>query len=460
MTEYRTIPIESVIVLRAERQRRELKDLESLMRSIGEIGVINPPVVTSELVLIAGERRLTSCIQLGHSHITVAIREELPTTQQRQIELAENVDRLELDWKDRCFAVDEFHSLAKEDNPAWTHDHTASALNMGRSVVSRHIALAAELIAGTPLIVDAAQYSVALGILDRTNERRASAEKDRMRAMLHSPEAVEEQLDIDDILGNIDTTPLELPASLTQEETTALSDLAATAPVVHTPFRCSDFNRFAVSYAGVPYNFLHCDFPYGINADKHRSGAAGAFGGYEDGEDIYWQLLRSLASSMDTVVADSAHMMFWYSMDFHTETVAALTAMGWKVNPFPLIWWRSDNSGILPDPKRGPRRNYESCLLCTRGDRKIVQAVSNLFPNPNIKAIHMSEKPIPMLRHFFRMFVDDSTHMLDPTMGSGNAVVLAESLGAKARGLELDKTFYEQARDRYLAGEYVLEEPK
>jgi hypothetical protein len=40
-------------------------------------------------------------------------------------------------------------------------------------------------------------------------------------------------------------------------------------------------------------------------------------------------------------------------------------------------------------------------------------------------------RPQPMLRHFFEMFVDEHTIMLDPTCGSGTALRAAEALKAK-----------------------------
>lgn len=59
----------------------------------------------------------------------------------------------------------------------------------------------------------------------------------------------------------------------------------------------------------------------------------------------------------------------------------------------------------------------------------------------------MSEKSFDMLSHFFRMLIDDSTVMLDPTCGSGMAVKAAEAAGAHySLGLELDPFFYEGAR--------------
>jgi ParB-like chromosome segregation protein Spo0J len=446
--EYRTVPIESIIVHRAARQRRELPALDQLAESISRIGVINPPVVNQDLELIAGERRFTVCRDiLHHTHITVAVRETEATHEERFIELAENVEREELDWKDKCFAVEEYHNLRISAEEEWTVGMTAEALGIDLSTAARHINLAAELNAGTKLICEADKYSVARNILERLRERRAQADQDRLEAMINGEPApeVEEELDVSDLLSEPDT-PTPTPIIPNEPETSP------------NPFRCTDFHVFVDNYKGEKFNFIHCDFPYGVNANKHKQGASDKFGGYADSADVYFALLSSLSRAMKNVVSPSAHLMFWYSMDHHNTTVQALTDMGWKVNPFPLIWFRNDNSGIMPDPKRGPRRNYETALIASRNDRKIIQGVSNVSAHPNTKHIHMSEKPIPVLKHFFRMFVDETTRMLDPTMGSGNAVVLAEHLGAFARGLERDKEFYNNARNAYMRGDYDLED--
>jgi predicted RNA methylase len=52
-----------------------------------------------------------------------------------------------------------------------------------------------------------------------------------------------------------------------------------------------------------------------------------------------------------------------------------------------------------------------------------------------------------MLKHFFRMVVDDMAEVLDPTCGSGSALRAAESMGAgRVMGLERDKEMAESAR--------------
>lgn len=60
----------------------------------------------------------------------------------------------------------------------------------------------------------------------------------------------------------------------------------------------------------------------------------------------------------------------------------------------------------------------------------------------------MSEKPKPVLEHFFRMFIDESSLVLDPTCGSGNAIKVAEDLGANwSTGFDLQEEFVERAKE-------------
>lgn len=132
----------------------------------------------------------------------------------------------------------------------------------------------------------------------------------------------------------------------------------------------------------------------------------------------------------------------------YEPTARRLEAMGWDINPLPLIWVKSDGVGIIPDPERGPRQTYETCLFGSRGDRKIVSAVANAYVCPTVRDRHMSEKPEPMLRHFFRMFCDQSSIVFDPTCGSGSALRAAEAAGARyVLGLERDPEFAERARE-------------
>jgi hypothetical protein len=210
---------------------------------------------------------------------------------------------------------------------------------------------------------------------------------------------------------------------------------------------CEDFRLWGPRYDGPRFNYIHCDFPYGVGADKFNQGSASLHGGYSDTEDDYWELLITLAANLDRLVAPSAHIMFWFSMHYYQETLAFFEKnTDFRIDPFPLIWTKSDNVGILPDPERGPRRIYETCLFGSRGDRKVVRPTSNSVWSASQRDEHMSIKPEAMLAQFFRMFVDANTIMLDPTCGSGGALRAAESLSAShVVGLERNPDFAARA---------------
>ena len=209
-----------------------------------------------------------------------------------------------------------------------------------------------------------------------------------------------------------------------------------------------DFLAWAPSYTGRPFNFLHCDFPYGINVFSGKLSGREAHTTYNDSPDVYWSLIKCLCTNLDRLMTPSGHLMFWFSMEYYSETLEIFSELAPSLTfqKFPLIWTKSDNVGILPDPKRGPRRIYETALIASREDRFIIRAKSNSYSSPTDKAHHHSTKPEPMLRNFFEMFVDEHTRMLDPTCGSGSALRAAESLGAEqVLGLEKDPEHFDAA---------------
>lgn len=436
------LPIDQITVDRDARQRRELKDIDKLANSIDEVGLINPLVITKEHVLVAGERRYTAIRQLGWTQVPVQFAEDLDEPTLHLIELEENIKRSELGWKDHCQAIDTYHKMRKSQDAEWTLKMTGSAVGYTHHSISRILRVAAELRAGNPLVVKADKFSVASNIAERQHARNQEVENERIEHRIQSVQstigaAAPPAADIDDDLSLPDSTER---AKKTKPFNPPLAD--------HDLIQCADFTAWAPSYDGRPFNFIHCDFPYGVDADKHDQGAADKFGGYEDTFKIYESLITTLAENRDKLMAQSCHVMFWFSMDYYDYTLTRLTEdVKLAVNPFPLVWYKSDNSGILPDPARGPRRNYETAFLCSAGDRKIVQAVSNVFPAPGRKKnIHMSEKNPEMLGHFFRMFVDNTSRVFDPTAGSGNALKVARSMGASAIfGLELDPRYRELA---------------
>lgn len=433
---FAVVPISSILINREGRQRRELEGVEELAASIRALGLINPITIDRAHNLIAGETRLAACKYLGWSDITVQFIEDLSPFLRRRIELEENVRRTDLPWPDYVKAVAEMHELYKAESPEWTATETADALNVSASHIHQVLLVHRNL--DNELVKNADKFSVARNAASRYEERR-TAQATRTLGD-----------DIADVLGIQD--PGRDPAGADQPRG---EDNAPLPPRLAGEIVNGNFLDFARDYRGPAFNLIHCDFPYGVGiGDKIGQSAAKHTGTYADTPDIYFELLEALCTT--SLVAESAHLVFWFSMDFYQRTLDRLTAAGWIVNPFPLIWHKSDNAGILPDPNRGPRRTYETALFASRGDRKIVRAVANSVAAATTRELHTSEKPMAVVNHFLRMLVDDTTRMLDPTAGSGNAVRASIELGATySLGLELNPDFAAAAQEN-LEGARVL----
>jgi len=432
------IPVSSVIVDRENRQRRELEGIEELAKSILDNGLINPIVITRENVLVAGERRLTAHQHLGFDLIAVQYTDELDEEQLHVIELEENIRRLELPWQDHVNAVSTFHEIkarkAASENRPWSQEATAAELGMSQGNLAKHLLVKKAMDEGVKEVLESPKLTTAANFAGRMQERRKTA---MLRELRQEKPA--------------EVAPAKLPTdALTPEDVQRAieEDQASVQSSRYVEIINTNFLDWSKEVREIPYNVIHCDFPYGINAgDTKGMSGAKSFGYYEDTPDIYWDLLDTFLARQDRFVAPSAHMIFWLSMKFYTPTVEKLRSGGWRVDDFPLVWHRSDNSGIIPDAQRGPRRTYETALFCTRGDRKIVRPIANSIAGVTTKTYHMSEKPLPVLEHFFRMVIDETSVVLDPTAGSGNAIKAAETLGANwATGLELSPEFAEGAR--------------
>jgi len=412
---FQSFPLSAIFVDRSTRQRKELRNIDELAESIMRLGLIHPPVITRDGLLIAGERRVTAMRQLGWTDTPVQFIDDLSEYELQSIEFEENVKRLDLTWQEEVDAVARFHELKAKHEPGWTQERTADELGLSQSHTQRLLAVSKEM--DNEKVRSADKLTAAVNLVERSLSRRKT------------------------------TQAADLSATISQVFEPAAPTAEPTAPTI--PLINASFHEWQASYTGPKFNLIHCDFPYGINVAEGPRQNSSLSDFYEDTADVYFDLLHRLSLAMDNVVHESANLIFWFSMHHYSATLDILTRMGWTVNPFPLVWHKSDNSGVAPDPARWPRRTYETAFVASRGDRKLTMAgpkAASFAWAGREEKVHISQKPIPMLKHFMSMYCDEYSIVLDPTAGSGNAIKAAEQLGAlSCLGLELDREFFEVA---------------
>lgn len=84
-----------------KRIRKEFGDIEGLAHSIKELGLLNPPVVTPDYTLVAGERRLRALKHLGYQQIQVNVMSFEDYEHKLKAEVHENEQRKEFSFSER-----------------------------------------------------------------------------------------------------------------------------------------------------------------------------------------------------------------------------------------------------------------------------------------------------------------------------------------------------------------------
>ncbi len=87
------VPLERIRI--KKRVRMQLGDLQPLMDSLEARGLMNPVTVNSDYELIAGHRRLESARRLGWDMIEVRIVDARDELGMLELELEENLHRLD-----------------------------------------------------------------------------------------------------------------------------------------------------------------------------------------------------------------------------------------------------------------------------------------------------------------------------------------------------------------------------
>lgn len=429
MKDFTLLKVSQIKVDRKSRQRTELKHIESLAQSILEVGLINPITVRKDtLELIAGERRLEACRMLNPEwEIKVHFFEDLSPEQLQILEAVENIKRDKLFWKDEARMVSRLYNMLGK-NAA----ETGRRLTISEGKVRYMNKIWEELEKGNP------QVHAAIGIRQAANVLKREAKRTEVSTM-------------GKLLDNLEEIDGKEPSEVlgSAQATLHTENMDPVLPA-EAPFRIQqgDFNTFCREYRGQKFDFLHCDFPYGINYTDEKANfkTTTSQDGYDDSPEVYWKLLDTLVDNWTNILYPVAHVIFWLSPRFYSQTRDYLKDTWpdltlWHV---PLIWFKTDGLGSPADFQRFPRNCCEFALFGTIGDRRLVKQVTNCVGVPTCRAdaLHVNEKPLSVLSHFFQLTVDSTTRILDPTCGAGSAIQMAGGMGAEGGlGIELSEKY-------------------
>jgi|HubBroStandDraft_4_1064222.scaffolds.fasta_scaffold06033_1 ParB/RepB/Spo0J family partition protein len=437
------VPADDIIV-KSNRQRRDLdqsKILE-LAGSIAENGLINPITVRwadDEYTLVAGQRRLKALEHLWFLGAKVVyngreIEEgcvpcnflgEIDPTDAEEIELEENVRRIDLSWQERADAITRLAALrikradlAGEPTPTVAdiarEVKDLAAFPPGASLGAHHGDVREELIIGHALrdpekakiIESATSRKEAFKLLKRHEENQRHA---------------------------------ALGQALGPSFTSAL----------HTLQR-GDSLLFMQEMPASTFDVVCSDPPYGIGADDFNDSGGKAAGGhfYSDSHETWTKLAEALARHSYRLAKSQAHAYIFCDIERFAELKRYFRDAAWTVFRTPLIWY---NPGAIraPWPEMGPQRKYQCILFAVKGGRPVTRLYGDVITSANDPNLgHPAQKPVAVLSDLLLRSVRPGDTVLDPFAGSGSIFPAAHQHKCRATGIEIDEAAYGIAANR------------
>lgn len=127
------IDIDKVVI--RDRIRKDYGDVQELADDIKENGLINPPTVTPEFELIAGERRYRALKLLGYQQIEVRVMTVQNALHQLKLEISENENRKDFTFSEKMRWAEQLKAEYKKIAEANT------AANLPGSPSAKHLAV-------------------------------------------------------------------------------------------------------------------------------------------------------------------------------------------------------------------------------------------------------------------------------------------------------------------------------
>ena len=413
------------ILIPKNRQRREFKheEIVKLASSISQNGLIQPIVVRKDAdgstVLIAGERRLRAlnyvwnfgeAIRCGEytfpeGHVPCLFFGEMNSLDAFEMELEENIRRVDLTWQERAAATAALHEL-----------RTKQAVRDGRP---------------TPTSVDIAEEIYGK---DPSGAPEANTRKELIVARHLHDEDVLKAKSTDEAIKI-----LKRKESLKKSEELAASVGATFTSSVH---RLEQGDCFEIM-ADIPdgsFDVILTDPPYGIDADSFGDSGGGAHGAhfYDDSWTTWNKLAQRLSAESYRLAKPQAHAYIFCDIDNFIMFKSFMQEAGWKVFRTPLIWYNPP-AFRAPWPDQGPQRKYQIILYTVKGNKPVTRLYSDVLTYQNDENLnHPAQKPVAVYTDLLRRSTVAGDSVLDPFMGSGTIVAAAHEMKCKATGIEID----------------------
>jgi site-specific DNA-methyltransferase (adenine-specific) len=434
------------------RQREDYGNLVELSESIKTHGLIHPLTVTREdgkIVLCAGGRRFKALIMAGFLELPCFFREDLSELQRKEIELEENLQRLNISYQEQNDALMDIEKLkvgrlgkrGPKNPDGWSQEQTAELTGMSQPTVNRKIKLAKDF-----------------------SKRPDLAEK-----VKHLPETAARK---------------EFDRLLKQELTAA--KIASGEMKVSSELKLGNAKRLFLEVPDASIDLILADPPFGmegLEAERLQVETAKALGKSTKGKEEASQVYRMKLGKYDNLNPEQAVRLlediiphfervlkpgsFFYIFFENLLTISKVAQIiedheNLVLMKPPIIWdkRRTTNSftgynytacyeHIIWGQKYWGKHGVEERRRLKKNHRAIIEVSAA----PIASRSHPFEKPVELLE----LLIENSSYpgdkVLDPFAGSGSTLLAAKKCKRTCIGFECNKDHYLTAQARMAESE-------
>jgi DNA modification methylase len=378
------------------------------------------------MMLVAGERRLRAIQDLWALGLKLiyngqAIPEgqipytdlgELSPLEAEECELDENLKRRDLTWQELASAHQRLHRLRQaqratlpisENNPRWTVADTAKEL-VGRSDGAYQDKVRRELIVAKNL---------------DNPEVQAAKSVDEAFKVLKRQENTAKNIAMAEEIGKT---------------------YSAETHELHNR-NCLDWMETQTGVIDV----ILTDPPYGMGADSFSDGAGKLSQiehHYSDSYEDWMELMTAWCPLSYQVCKPQAHAYVFCDIARFPELKFLMESAGWYVFRTPMIYIKP-NSGRVPLPDQGPRRQWEAILYAIKGKKPVTNIYPDvLYSTADEQLSHGAQKTVSGFKNLLQRSVRPGDVVLDCFAGTGTIIPAAHAFKCRAICIEQEKEYF------------------
>lgn len=394
-TQQKLLALKDISVI--QRAREEMGEIDELAASIHEHGLIQPIAVMEpkskggKYRLLAGGRRIAAVKHLGWNEIQCNIySSQLTNKDTAAIELAENIDRMELSWDEKVILKRRIHGKLKEtQGERHAQKDTAAFLKESPSKVSLDLELASAI--------------------ESVPELRKAKSADDARKMLRT---IQESIIAE-----------ELARRQTEEK-----DKDPKREKLLVSYHHGDFLKAKLK----PNYYDLVDFdPEYLNLDLaaiRRDSPIVGFG--SPGVKEYTAFVGPALKKCYDAMKESSWLILWMSIQSMDINKTLLGKAGFDINQVPAIWLTRNHD--CRNPKINMANSYDCFLYARKGKAELKKARLNCYEYrivSHAERTHQAEAPIEMMEDIISTFCLPGSNVLVPCAGSGNTMIAAYNYG-------------------------------